>query len=256
MDLPLGWHTDLAVLRLGGSTFETHSDHLVVRTPANPTYHWGNFVLVTDTTSVDDADRWRRVFAAAFPDAAHLAIGLPATPAPAAWAGTDLEANDVLVADGALVERALPAGYTVREVVGEADWAASTALNDDHYPGEPEFAGLRSENRARMVSMGDLTWFGAFTEDTDELVAELGIVRVEDGLARYQSVLTHRDHRRRGLTGHLLGVAAGRAREAGAGTLVIIADADGDAGRLYRAAGFRHTETTWQAYARPSSSMA
>lgn len=246
-----GWRTDLAVLALAGSEIESFADHLVVRTPANPTYHWGNFVLVTDPRAVNDASRWRSVFAEAFPEARHVAIGLAAEPDPACWADLDVEASDVLVATGDLVVRPLPTGYRVREVRTEADWAASTALNDQHYPGEREFARLRSESRARMVRAGDLTWLGAFTEADDQLVAELGIVLVDHDLARYQSVLTHADHRRRGLTGHLLGVAAEHARSAGAGTLVIIADADTDAGRLYRAAGFEHAETAWQAYRKP-----
>lgn len=247
----LGWRTDLAVLRLGGSQVHWFGDHLVVRTPANPTYHWGNFVLVTDPTAVDDAARWRAVFAAQHPQAAHLAVGLAARPDPGAWGSTALEASDVLVADGAIAARPLPPGYAVRALATDADWAASTALNDEHYPGEPEFARRRSRTRSELVAQGHLAWFGAFTEDGDELVSELGIVAVDDGLARYQSVLTHAAHRRRGLTGHLLGVAAAHARTDGPRSLVIIADVDGAAGRLYRSAGFRHAETVWQAYSAP-----
>ncbi|RNL79514.1 GNAT family N-acetyltransferase [Nocardioides marmorisolisilvae] len=248
----LGWRTDLAVLRYGGSAVEEHPDHLVVRTPANPTYHWGNFVLVTDPEAADDADRWRARFGAEFPEARHLAIGLPGQPDAAAWQGTEIEASDVLVATGAVATRDLADGYTVRPIESAEDWAASTALNDEHYPGELEFARLRSQIRSRMVEAGHLTWFGAFTLDGDRLVSELGIVPVEAGLARYQSVLTHTEHRRRGLTGHLLGVAAQHARSAGETTLVIIADANSAAGRLYRAAGFAHTETAWQAYVPPA----
>ncbi|MFL6022530.1 MAG: GNAT family N-acetyltransferase [Marmoricola sp.] len=252
----LGWTTDLAVLRFGGSLVEEHSDHLVVRTPENPAYHWGNFVLVTDAASADDAERWRAVFAAEFPDAKHLAVGLPREPSKDAWRGSGIEASDVLVNEGEVLGRPLPRGYTVRQIRSAADWDASTAMNDEHYPGEPEFARLRSVTRARLVAEGHLAWFGAFTKAEDRLAAELGIVAVGDGLARYQSVLTHVEHRRRGLTGHLLAVAAELARSRGAQTLVIIADADGDAGRLYRAAGFQHTETDWQAYWRPRSAIA
>lgn len=36
----LGYRTDLALLRLGGSEFEDRGDHLVVRTPHNPTFWW------------------------------------------------------------------------------------------------------------------------------------------------------------------------------------------------------------------------
>ncbi|MFL6107128.1 MAG: GNAT family N-acetyltransferase [Marmoricola sp.] len=248
----LGWRTDLAVLAYGGSEIHEHPDHLVVRTPVNPTYHWGNFVLVTDPAASDDADLWRARFAEEFPEARHLAIGLASEPDPAAWSGAEIEASDVLVATGPVATRELAPGYTVRQIETDADWAASTALNDEHYPGELEFARLRSLTRSRLVGEGHLSWFGAFSSD-DVLVSELGIVPVEQGLARYQSVLTHAGHRRRGLTSHLLGVAAEHARAGGAETLVIIADADGDAGRLYRAAGFAHSETAWQAYARPSS---
>jgi GNAT superfamily N-acetyltransferase len=48
-ELPPGWATDLAVLRYTGSSAEDHGDHLVMRKPDNPQYHWGNFVLITGT---------------------------------------------------------------------------------------------------------------------------------------------------------------------------------------------------------------
>ena len=48
MDVPLSWRTDIAVLVASGSSVEEHADHLVVRTPTDPTYDWGNFVMVTD----------------------------------------------------------------------------------------------------------------------------------------------------------------------------------------------------------------
>ena len=56
--LPARWATDLTVLEASGSHVERHDDHLVVRTPRNPGYHWGNFVLVTDPSASDDAARW------------------------------------------------------------------------------------------------------------------------------------------------------------------------------------------------------
>jgi len=251
----LGWRTDLAVLVGGGSSIERREDHLIVRTPANPTYHWGNFVLVTDPAAVDDAERWRAVFAAEFGEAEHLAIGLVSRPDPQRWAGTAIESSEVLVNEEPVEGSPLPAGYQVRALTTEADWAASTALNNGHYPGEPEFARLRSLIRSSMVAAGRLTWFGAFTEG-DQLVSELGIVNVDEGTARYQSVLTHAAHRRRGLTRHLLAVAAAHARGGGATRLVIVADPDSDAGRLYRSAGFRYAETSWQAYSAPSAAIA
>ena len=92
-----------------------------------------------------------------------------------------------------------------------------------------------------MVEAGHTCWFGAFAGD--ELAAELGIVDLGDGTARYQSVLTAPAHRRRGLTSHLLAAAGAWAGGRGVGLWVIVAEPGGDAERLYRAAGFEQVGT-------------
>ena len=68
------------------------------------------------------------------------------------------------------------------------------------------------------------------------------------GLARFQSVETHPSFRGRGLAGTLLHhVGSFGLGDRGARTLVIVADPDDTAIRLYEAVGFRATETTLQA---------
>ena len=42
----LGFRTDLRLLEMTGSEIEDRGTHLVIRTPANPTYFWGNFLLL------------------------------------------------------------------------------------------------------------------------------------------------------------------------------------------------------------------
>ena len=60
-----------------GSIVTDHGDHLVVRTPANPSFWWGNFILVARHRPAPvDATRWRALFAREFPDAGHCAIGV------------------------------------------------------------------------------------------------------------------------------------------------------------------------------------
>jgi GNAT superfamily N-acetyltransferase len=246
--LPLGWRTDLAVLRLGGAEITEHADHLVVRSPHNPTYYWGNFVLVTDPAVVDDPERWLAEFERLFPAADHRAIGLVSEPAdPQSWLSIRLfiEYADVLSATGPISTGPLADGYDARPLTTSSDWAGSTRLRQATFPGQDEYEQLTTETRIAVSATGELTWFGAFVGD--ELVAELGIADCGDRVGRYQSVLTHPEHRRRGLTRHLLGVAASHARERGAAeTLVIIADADTDAGRLYRTAGFEFAEKAYQ----------
>jgi predicted GNAT family acetyltransferase len=65
-----------------------------------------------------------------------------------------------------------------------------------------------------------------------------------DGLARYQNVETHPEHRGRGIAGTLVHrVATYAVEERGARTLVMVADPDYLAIRVYRSVGFRDTET-------------
>jgi GNAT superfamily N-acetyltransferase len=255
---PPGWATDLAILELTGSVLEHHEDHVVVRSPAHPDFHWGNFVVVTDADAVDDAPRWVGAFRAAFPDVGWVAVGLPRMPVDRdRWLGLGLE----LVLDEVLVTRSLPrptprpAGYTVRPLDGE-DWeqdlARAIAANektDEHDPAEFErFARGQVGARRDLCDRGVGAWFGAFSDDV--LVADLGIVRC-GRTARYQDVSTDEGHRRRGLASHLLGVAAQWAAERGCDQWVIVTEATNPAGRVYRNLGFEPGAGAVQAYRKP-----
>jgi ribosomal protein S18 acetylase RimI-like enzyme len=93
------------------------------------------------------------------------------------------------------------------------------------------------------------TWFGAFEHGM--LRAALGIVSDGSGLARFQMVETHPDARRRGLASALLHRAGSAALDAGAETLVIVADPAYHAIDLYRSAGFADRETKVELTRRP-----
>lgn len=255
---PPGWATDLAILELSGSSVTDHGDHLVVRTPDNPDFHWGNFVLVTDPGRVDDAVGWVEVFRAAFPGAGWVSVGLPRLPEdPAAWAaqGLAVEVDEVLTTTSLPRVTPLAEGYTVRGLEGD-DWdrAVARAVADNDRTGEHEpisfasFAQRRVDARRALVERGAGAWFGAFADDL--LVADLGIVRCGTA-ARYQDVSTEEHHRRRGLASHLLGVAARWAADAGCRQWVIVTEADSAAGRLYRSLGFAPDTATVLAYRRP-----
>ena len=73
----LAFRTELALLQRAGSLVEDRGDHVVVRTPTNPTYYWGNFLLLA--VAPDDVARvehWKRVHHAEFPDAGHVSLGI------------------------------------------------------------------------------------------------------------------------------------------------------------------------------------
>jgi GNAT superfamily N-acetyltransferase len=255
---PPGWATDLAILEHTGSVVEDHDDHLVVRTAHNPGFHWGNFLLVTDDGSVDDAQRWVDAFHRAFPEARWVAIGLARMPDDRdAWVahGLELELDEVLTTSTVPRRTPLADGYTVRRFDGP-DWAASLdrtlARNDrtgDEDPSSFVPYVRRQLEARRELSRRDVgAWFGAFADDV--LVADLGIVRC-GSTARYQDVSTDEQHQRRGLASHLLGVAAQWSAEGGCDRWVIVTEATNPAGRVYRAVGFAPDTGAVQAYRRP-----
>jgi GNAT superfamily N-acetyltransferase len=257
-DLPPGWATDLAVLEHTGSVIEDRGDHLVVRTPRNPGYHWGHVVFVTDGDAVRDADKWIGTFREAHPEADWIAIGLIRMPEDqSAWLahGMELELDEVLTTRTLPVQKPLADGYTVRRLDGD-DWSlsvarlvADNARTGEHDPGSHErFAERLVQARRELSERGVAAFFGAFSGGA--LVAELGIVRCGT-TARYQSVGTEPEHRRRGLAAHLLGVAARWSAEGGCDRWVIITEATNPAGRVYRGVGFKPDVGNAQAYRKP-----
>ena len=258
LELPADWATDLAVLAHSGSTLEARADHLVVRTPANPDFHWGNFLFVTDEHAVDDAARWVSTFHASLPEASWVAIGLVRAPdSRDAWAahGLELEVDDVLTTTAVPRRSPLPEGFTARRIAGD-DWEQHSlrAIRDNERSGEFEprsyerFVRARTRTQQALSDRDVAAFFGAFAGG--RLVAHLGIVRC-GRTARYQTVATDPDHRRRGLASHLLGRAAHWAADRGCRRWVILTETTNPAGRLYRRVGFAPDTGNAQAYRRP-----
>ena len=172
-ELPARWATDLGVLELFGSTIETHDDHLVVRTPTNPDFHWGNFILVTDERQTHLADHWVQVFGQAHPAADWIAIGLIAAPAdPSQWRSRGLlvDVDEALSTTTIPVGGALAEGYRARRLAG-ADWAelANSEIRDNLESGlyDPEiherFVRTRIQRLATLSESDALAYFGLST---------------------------------------------------------------------------------------------
>lgn len=202
------------------------------------------------------APRGRRPALAAFdrehPGARHLAIGVDTTDGAIGEAG-ELHATgaDTSVAC-VLTARSLrapprPAAAVIRPLRSDEDWrqAAGLRIAVAHAEGNAGAAHLtflrRSVEEARRLAGQGHGWrFGAFVDG--QVRSSLGVVLDERGLARYQVVETHPEHRRRGLAGTLVYRAGLHALRAGARRLVIVADRDGDAIGVYRSVGFRRRE--------------
>jgi len=243
--------TDLAIRVLEGASVAERDGYLVVCTPDNPNFWWGNFLLLDALPEPGSAGGWLDRFTAEFPAARHVAIGIDtcqsgvAVPADFIAAGLEPERSIALTATQVAAPPHLNLEVEIRPLAADDDWQQSIDLGLRLYAGDGmtdlDYYHGRALSRRKITEQGHGAWFGAFEDD--KLVAQLGVFRAGDGIARYQHVETDTAARRRGLAGTLVWQAGVYAlEELGARTLVIVADQDGDAIRLYRSVGFADAE--------------
>lgn len=248
----LGFRTDLALLAQTGSEIDDRGTHLVVRTPANPAYFWGNFLLLAHAPHPGGEREVVGAFQTEFPLADHVSIGLdepeltPQARAAFEQAGLEVEVAVVLTASTVTTPRAPAVDAEVRALESDDDWEARARLGATLHPRTDEttfrsFARGRSDQERALVASGSGQRYGAFVDG--RLVSTAGIFRTEPGVARFQSVETDPAHRRQGLAGAVVHAAARHGLdELGARTLVIVADEGGGAIRIYRSLGFTDSE--------------
>jgi ribosomal protein S18 acetylase RimI-like enzyme len=250
----LGYKTDLIFPAFDGEILDRGS-YLVVRTPSNPTFFWGNFLLFGGPPAEGDCARWQELFAREIgvpPETWHMTFGWDMVGgeqgivAPFLADGFHLEQSTVLTAHALRPPARAAAGLDVRPFRSDSDWAQS--VENQVATREPEFSESEyrvfrkraMERYRKMAARGLGDWFGGFLGE--RLVTDLGIFR-SGPLGRFQSVQTHPDFRRRGMAGTLVYEASTYAMQRhGLETLVIVAETDSAAGRLYQSLGFTATE--------------
>jgi GNAT superfamily N-acetyltransferase len=251
----LGYRTDLALLGLSGSLLTDEGEYVVVRTPANPGFWWGNYLLFRKPFGPGDTATRLEIFRHTFPDAKHVAFGIDSVDGVAGAedellaAGFEIERNTVMTASSVLAPARPNTDSEYRLLATDDDWEQQVGLTLAASPrdvdGYEEFNRRKIEAERHLVDSGDAKWFGAF--EGEQLQASLGLVLDGSGGARFQIVQTHPDARGRGIASTLVyrastyGLTEFRAR-----TLVMVADPEYLAIRLYRALGFADTETQLQ----------
>lgn len=246
-DPSLVWTTHLIFARAAGEV-RREDGFWCVRTPSNPTYWWGNFLLFDEAPTRADGDRWEALFvqhiASHQPLSNHRAFG---------WLGAgqgDVSGfldrgydagRSVALAAGALLPRPAPTGVVIRQLRDD-EWAAAVEVEvADRDPRHSEadyrvYLEAKFANYRRLRDAGRGDWYGAF-EAEHGLIGCCGLFHDGAGLGRYQSVLIRPEWRRRGVASALVSQAGAWALADSVRTLVIVAEEEGPA-RLYGKLGF------------------
>ena len=237
--------TDLGLAATHGFVID-RGDYIVVSSPDNPAFYYGNYLALPAAPQVGEVAYWTRRFVDELgenPEIRHVTL---------CWDGTSDEvgARDELIAAGFRVElhQAMTAQVVSapaidleirplapHELRRTADLAF--AIGDNHSDHYRQFLTRQATWRKSLVERGLATFWGAF--DGTDLVGSLGLVPL-GRLARYQDVQTAASHRKRGIASALLATAAASGH--GAELVVIVAEPNSAAARVYERAGFRFAE--------------
>jgi ribosomal protein S18 acetylase RimI-like enzyme len=272
-DLGLGWQSHLLACGFGAEIAE-RDDCIVLRTTANPTYYWGNCLILPTAPRDGDLTHWLGRFTHEInrlqPTSSHVAIGINAATLPdplPSWRAAGIDEFDetavlTLERAGLAGQPALrdTPGLVLRGLVfpGELELAveAQVATRETSFEAE----GYRVYRRrsmyrvAEMQAAGVAQWFGAVVDGVP--VADCGLVH--DGhLGRFQHVSTQLAWRRRGLCRALIHHVCKHAFERlGLQRLVMCADPHDVAIGIYRSLGFEQCENHWCLQRRQASDRA
>jgi ribosomal protein S18 acetylase RimI-like enzyme len=249
----LGYRTDLIFPAFDGEILD-RGEFLVIRTPANPTFYWGNFLLFPRPPRDGDASRWRELFRQEIgrePHTSHQTFGWDSPEGetgvvePFLEAGFRLLRGSVMACDAPRRPPRTRPAVTIRPLATDAEWQEAIEVQvlcntEFDTGGYRAFRELQMDRYRKMATASLGAWYGAFLDE--RLVADLGLF-TGGGMGRYQNVETHPEFRGRGIAGTLVVEAAQQAMlKHRLDRLVIVADEESVPKALYESLGFREVE--------------
>lgn len=255
----LGLRSDL-MIAAHKSIIEQRDGYLVVKSPHNPGYYWGNYILFNRPPTLRDAQLcnergWEYLFHREFSDLPAVRHAAFVWDSPEGSRGEveefealgyEVEATEVLTADEIYPPLYSNERIRISEITSVDQWNAVRDLliltREPHFEERlyARYVERKVETYRSMAMKKNGAWFGAFM-GTD-LVGTLGMF-TGYGVGRFQHVVTHPAYRRQGICGTLVYEIASLALTRDeVEYLVMQADPEYDAARLYKSLGFKETE--------------
>ncbi len=249
----LAFQTDLFFHRFTGVVIE-HDNYLVVMTPTNPGFFWGNLVYFKTPPKEDSLLIWREIFAKEFKSmsVSHMTFAWDSTAGEEGSSqlfvddGFNFDKAIVMVCENACIPSKLNDNLIIRPIEKESEWQMvlenHVLCRADHFEEIPyrKFVIRQMNDYRSMLKENRGEWLGAFLGD--KLVGDLGIF-AENGLGRFQTIGTHPDFRRQGVCSTLLYKSCLYAKEKmNIDRFVIVADPNYHAAKIYESVGFEIKE--------------
>lgn len=254
----LCFRTDLFLAAQWGEVIPRER-YVVVRSPSNPHFWWGNFLLYRDPPSAEDAGDhgWLADYRREIPfgTAPLLAWDRPDGARGEASAfeafGFALDEGTILTATTNDLVR--PSRFDdaieVRPLASEQDWSDAVRVQTSAFSARRsgtledlrDFVERQHALFRPLHDRGIGRWWGAWA--SGKLVGSLGLVRIDDELARFQLVGVDPEYGRRGVCSTMTHHVARHAFDDGRlRALVMAADATYHAAKVYESCGFQPTE--------------
>lgn len=253
----LGRITDLIFNNFWGKV-TYRKNYILIQTPTNPRYYWGNYIIFKTPPQKGDLKKWKDIFDQEFSSYStinHYAF---------TWNSQnndsfhtqefldekfDLERIVVLKGNKPKKPQFFNDDLSIRKLISKKDWELALKNQilsmDKKFQNEDYiiFKSRQMKDYYNMYKAKKGFWYGAFLGE--ELVGDLGVF-YQDKIGRYQNVGTHPNHRRKGICGTLVYETFNLAlKEFELDFLVMEADLDYHAARIYESVGFKKNEINY-----------
>lgn len=245
----LSHKTDLIISSFSGEVID-RNNYIVIKTPSEPNYFWGNYLLFPKEPEKGDYQKWINIYKSEFvnkPSFLTFTWDSSIEGLVEEFINNNFKLSKYWVLSTQKVNK--PSKYNnnieIRELKTENDWEQyiDVHINENWYlssQSQKLFLESQRESAKRIVQSGKGKRFGAFLEN--KLVGEAGIY-YEGNLGRYNQISTHQNFRRQGICGTLIYKISKIAFEnMGIETLVIVADEEYHATKIYMDVGFKVCE--------------
>lgn len=236
-----------------GSIVEDHGDHIVIKTPANPTWRWGNLMLFPHPPQPTDLVRWNELFDHHFDvENEHRLFVWDTIDGDKGAAETFVENGFQFTREPMLgaLDLQLPEQHNrqieTHVIRSDQEWESVIQLNVESFAAEnlayQDYVERKFRLYRNMVEAERGFWMGAWLEN--KLLASCGVFH-NGHITRYQEVVTREENRNFGICTKLVFDAFTHGRSLSFPNQTLIAvDLDSQAERIYRRLGFHDLEMT------------